>query len=235
MVNYVKNMVFKDIPLSRYRTRSTTYSCQVFRGSDSTPYQGARKAEAIVSYMIKQSLPAVSIVTPAKFESFSTSDKVVVIGFFGADDTASNQTFAAVANAQRDDFLFGASNDAALAKEQGVSMPGVALYKTYDEGKTVYDGKFDQNALMGWTKQASVPLMGEVGPDTYAGYMESGLPLAYVFVESEADKKKFGDALAPVAKKYRGKINFATIDAVQFGGHASNLNLYILLPMRCLL
>ena len=187
--------------------------------------------------MIKQSLPPVSDVTAANFDSFTQSDKVVVIGFFAADDTKSNQTFSAVANAQRDDFLFGATNDAALAKAQGVTVPGVAIYKSYDEGKSVYTGKFDQAAIIGWTKQAAVPLMGEVGPETYAAYMESGLPLAYVFVENEADKKKFNEELTPLAAKYRGKINFATIDAVQFGGHASNLNLYypndvLLTPIR---
>jgi protein disulfide-isomerase A1 len=198
---------------------------QVFRGKEATPYQGARKAEAIVSYMVKQSLPPVSEVTAANFESFTTSDKVVVVGFFAADDDKSNATFSAVANSQRDDFLFGATNDASLAKKAGVSLPGVVLYKTFDEGKTVYDGKFEQAALQGWTKQSAVPLLGEVGPETYAGYMESGLPLAYVFVENEADKKRFGEELSGVAAKYRGKVNFATIDAVQFGGHASNLNL----------
>jgi protein disulfide-isomerase A1 len=176
--------------------------------------------------MIKQSLPAVSFVTADNFESFSKSDKVVIIGFFAADDTTSNNTFAAVSNAQRDDFIFGATNDAALAKKEGVSIPGVVMYKDFDEGKTVNTGKFEQAPLEAWTKQAAVPLMGEVGPETYTGYMESGLPLAYLFVENDEDKKRLGDALLPVASKYRGKVNFATIDAVQFGGHASNLNLY---------
>lgn len=150
----------------------------------------------------------------------------MIIGFFAADDTTSNNTFAAVANSQRDEFIFGATNDAALAKKEDVSMPGVVMYKDFDEGKTVHTGTFEQAPLQAWTKQAAVPLMGEVGPETYTGYMESGLPLAYLFVENDADKKRLGDALLPVASKYRGKINFATIDAVQFGGHASNLNLY---------
>jgi protein disulfide-isomerase A1 len=175
--------------------------------------------------MIKQSLPAVSIVTADNFDTFTKSDKVVIVGFFSAADTASNETFTALANAQRDDFIFGASNDAALAKAQGVKLPGVVMYKSYDEGKTVNTGKFEQAPLQAWTKQSAVPLMGEVGPETYSAYMESGLPLAYVFVENEDDKNRFKDELTAVAGKFRGKVNFATIDAVQFGGHASNLNL----------
>ena len=177
--------------------------------------------------MIKQSLPAITLLTPENFETFTKSDKVVVVGFFDADDTTSNQTFAALANTQRDDFLFGASNDESLAKAEGVKKPAVVMYKTYDEGKSVYIGAFEEVPLQAWTKQTAVPLMGEIGPETYSAYMESGIPLAYIFVENEADKKRIGDALAPVAGKFRGKVNFATIDAVAFGGHAANLNLYL--------
>ena len=176
--------------------------------------------------MIKQSLPAVSLVTVENFDTFAKSDKVVIVGFFEADDTTSNQTFTAVANVQRDDFIFGATNDASLAESQGVKLPGVVLYKTYDEGKDIYAGEFELESLKAWTKQSAVPLMGEVGPETYTGYMESGLPLAYIFVDSEADKKRLGEELTPVAAKFQGRVNFATIDAIQFGGHAGNLNLY---------
>jgi thiol-disulfide isomerase/thioredoxin len=176
--------------------------------------------------MIKQALPALSLVTSENFATFTKSDKVVVVGFFDAADAKSNETFSALAQSQRDDFLFGASNDAALAKAQGIKVPAVVMYKSYDDEKTVYDGKFEEAALQAWTKETAVPIMGEVGPDTYSAYMESGLPLAYVFAETEADTERLTKELLPVAAKYRGKINFATIDAVKFGGHANNLNLY---------
>ena len=177
--------------------------------------------------MIKQSLPAVSLITPENFETFTISDKVVIVGFFDADDTTSNETFAAVATTLRDDFLFGATNDESLAKGESVKIPAVVMYKTYDEGKTVYSGAFEQVHLQAWVKQTAVPLVGELSPDTYSGYMESKTPLAYIFVENEDDKKRLGEALSPVAEKFRGKVNFATIDAVSFGGHARNLNLYL--------
>ena len=181
--------------------------------------------------MIKQSLPAVTLVTPENFETFTKSDKVVIIGFFDAADKASNETFTAVANAQRDDFLFGATNDASLAKAEGAKVPDVVMYKSYDDPKEDYDGKFDAAAIQAWTKEMSVPIMGEVNPDTYTGYMSSGVPLAYIFVENDEIKTKLGEMLRPVAAKVRGKVNFATIDAVAFGGHAKNLNLYASLSL----
>lgn len=178
--------------------------------------------------MIKQSLPVVTLVTPENFETFKTSDKVVIVGFFDADDTASNQTFTSVANTLRDDFVFGATNDGSLATIESVKKPAVVMYKSFDEGKAIHTGAFEEVALQAWAKQSAVPLMGQVNPDTYSGYMESGIPLAYIFVENEDDTKRLGEALTPVAEKFRGKVNFATIDAVSFGGHAVNLNLYLL-------
>ena len=125
----------------------------------------------IVSYMTKQSLPAVSLLTSETLEEFKTSDKVVVVGFFEADDKTTNKTFTEVADTLRDDFLFGATNDAALAKAEGVKAPGVVLYKSFDEGKDVYDGKINKADITKFTKAAAMPLVGEVGPETYSAYM----------------------------------------------------------------
>ncbi len=121
--------------------------------------------------MTKQALPAVSTVTSETIEEFKTSDKVVIVAYFATDDKTSNETFNTVAESLRDDYLFGASSDAALAKVEGVKQPSVVLYKDFDEGKNVFEEKFDITAIMDFAKTASTPLVGEVGPETYAGYM----------------------------------------------------------------
>ena len=116
-------------------------------------------------------MPAVSTLTSETIGEFKTSDKVVVVAYFKADDKASNTTFSEVAESMRDDYLFGATNDADLAKAEGVKQPGIVLYKTFDEGKDVFDGKFDKAEVTKFTKDSATPLVGEVGPETYAGYM----------------------------------------------------------------
>lgn len=121
--------------------------------------------------MTKQSLPAVSILATETLEEFKTADKVVVVGFFSADDATSNSTFGEVAEKLRDDYLFGAASDAALAKAEGVKQPAIVLYKTFDEGKNTFEEKFDAEAITKFTKTAAIPLVGDVGPETYAGYM----------------------------------------------------------------
>jgi len=125
--------------------------------------------------MTKQALPAVSVLSSESIEEFKTADKVVVVGFFKVDDKASNTTFSEVAETMRDDYLFGATNDADLAKAEGVKAPAIVLYKTFDDGKDTFEKKFEKEAITKFTKDAATPLVGEVGPETYAGYMAVGL------------------------------------------------------------
>jgi protein disulfide-isomerase A1 len=199
---------------------------KVFRGPDNvSPYSGQRKAPAIISYMTKQSLPAVSLLTTETFEDFKSADKVVLVAYFDADDKTSNTTFATVAENLRDNFLFGASSDAALIKTEGVTVPSIVLYKSFDEGKSTYTEAFDVEAIEKFANTASIPLIGEVGPETYAGYMATGIPLAYIFAETPEERAEIAITLKPIAEKYRGVISFATIDAKAFGAHAGNLNL----------
>jgi protein disulfide-isomerase A1 len=122
--------------------------------------------------MTKQSLPAVSALTADKIEEFKTADKVVLIAYFEADDKTSNETFTSIADSLRDSYLFGATSDTALAKAEGVKQPAIVLYKDFDEGKNTFTEKFDAAAIEDFAKKASIPLVGEVGPETYAGYME---------------------------------------------------------------
>jgi protein disulfide-isomerase A1 len=199
---------------------------KVFRGPDNVnAYSGARKAPAIVSYMTKQSLPAVSLLSKDTIEDFKTQDKVVLVAYFAADDKTSNATYTEVAEKLRDSYLFGASNDAELAKAEDVTFPSLVLYKSFDEGKSVFTESFSGEAIEKFAKTASIPLIGEVGPDTYAGYMATGIPLAYIFAETSEERDSLSADLKAVAEKHRGVISFATIDAKAFGAHAGNLNL----------
>ena len=56
-------------------------------------------------------------------------------------------------------------------------------------------------------------------------FIQAGIPLAYIFAETEEERDQFAADLKPIAKKHKGSINFATIDAKAFGAHAGNLNL----------
>lgn len=57
--------------------------------------------------------------------------------------------------------------------------------------------------------------------------VQAGIPLAYIFSESAEERAELAETLKDVAKKHKGKLNFATIDAKAFGQHAGNLNLEV--------
>ena len=121
--------------------------------------------------MVKQSLPAVSPVTPENLEEIKTMDKIVVIGYIASDDQTANDIFTTFAESQRDNYLFAATSDASIAKAEGVKQPSIVLYNDFDEKKATYDGEIEQDALLSWVKTASTPLVGELGPETYSGYI----------------------------------------------------------------
>lgn len=127
--------------------------------------------------MTKQALPAVSVLSSESLEDFKTADKVVVIAYFAADDKKSNTSFSETAEGLRDDYLFGATNDADLAKAEGVKQPSIVLYKSFDEGKNTFEDKFEKESIEKWVKTSAIPLVGEVGPETYAGYMSVCYPI----------------------------------------------------------
>ncbi|KAG0170339.1 protein disulfide-isomerase precursor [Apophysomyces sp. BC1034] len=199
---------------------------KLFRKGDTTEYKGPRKADGIVSYMQKQAAPALSAVTPENFEEFKTSDRVVVVGYAASTDEASKETLQKLANSLRDDYLFGLTTDEALAKEHGIEkLPAVVLYKKFDEGRNDHVGKLNEEEIEQFVKTNSVPLLDEVDASNFQFYAESGLPLAYVFADSEEMLKPLVEAVKPVAKQYKGKVNFVHIDATKYGAHAGNLGL----------
>ncbi|KXT03760.1 hypothetical protein AC578_724 [Pseudocercospora eumusae] len=232
-----KNIVLAKVDCTEQQDLCQEYGVEgyptlkVFRGPENPqPYSGARKADAITSYMTKQSLPAVSLLQTAEaLEEFKTADKVVLVAYHTADDKSSNATFTEVAESLRDSYLFGATSDAALAEAEGVKQPALVLYKTFDEGKVVSEDGLakEKEKIAEWIKTAATPLIGEIGPETYSDYMAAGLPLGYIFAESAEEREELSKTLKPLAKKYKGKVNLAVIDASAFGQHAGNLNLEV--------
>ncbi|KAG9031219.1 protein disulfide-isomerase precursor [Tulasnella sp. JGI-2019a] len=204
-------------------------SLKVFRNGTPTDYGGPRKADGIVSYMTKQALPAVNDVTVANHDEFKVADKVVLVAYLATPTDAPAAIYSGVAEAHRDDYMFGLSTDPAVAAAAGVVPPAIVLYKKFDEGRVDFPAagiKDTSDAVL--TKFVvgnAMPLMDEVSGENYPMYAQSGLPLAYLFLDPSAEGKQAAiDAIKPVAIEHKGSINFVWIDAVKFVDHAKSLN-----------
>jgi protein disulfide-isomerase A1 len=101
----------------------------------------------------------------------------------------------------------------------------VVLYKKFDEGQNVFTTTpITAVGLSEFIKENSVPLLDEVTPENFATYAEQGLPIAYVFSKPDDSRlKTLVEELKPVAKAFKGKLNFVWIDGVKFEDHGKSL------------
>ncbi|KAI0254682.1 thioredoxin-like protein [Lactifluus subvellereus] len=202
---------------------------KVFRHGDPSDYVGPRKADGIISYMTKQSLPAVSQVTAANIEEFKLADKIVAIAYLFSPSDAPAAEFQATAEKHRDDYLFGQSTDAAVIEAAGVSPPAIVLYRAFDDPISVYPHSVASatvEEIGNWIKGLSIPIIAEVSAENYMVYAQSGKPLAYLFVDPTSESKdEYIERVRAVAAEHKDKINFVWIDAIKFGDHAKALNL----------
>ncbi|KAH9938155.1 thioredoxin-like protein [Fomitopsis serialis] len=152
--------------------------------------------------LAKQALPAVSDVKSENYQEFIKADKT----------DAPGPEFTATANKHRDDYLFGATTDKALAEEAGVTPPAIVVFRAFDEPKIEYPypiGSAKVKDIEKWLQVMSVPIIDEVGTENYHTYAESGKPLAYLFIDPTDDKDQRIAAIRTVAAKYHSDINFA--------------------------
>ncbi|KAF8914643.1 protein disulfide isomerase [Mucidula mucida] len=202
---------------------------RVYKNGEPSDYQGPRKADGIIAYMVKQSLPAVSTVTADSFDEFSTADKVVIIAYVSSASDALATEFATAAEKHRDDYLFGQVTDEALIAAKGVSAPTIVVYRSFDEPTVTYPypvSAATAQEIADWILDLSVPIIDEVSSENYAVYAQSTKPLAYLFLDPTAEDKEAQIAgIKPIAAKYKSKMNFVWIDAIKFGDHAKALNL----------
>lgn len=126
--------------------------------------------------------------------------------------------------------MFGLTSDPKAIAAAGVTPPSIVIYRKFDDPKFEYPSATVASAsvedIEEFLKANSMPLVDEVGADNYQTYATSGLPLGYLFLDpAEGNVEEHLAYLRPIAKKYKGKVNFVWIDAVKFGDHAKALNL----------
>lgn len=212
---------------------------KVFRGlADEKPYEGARQADAIAQYMIKQSQPAVTAgVSAADVETVTdAAQESVIVQVLpeGSDNKAANATFYEIANQKRDKYVFLSTSDADLVKKYDVKTPTYLVYRAdykKDEDPSIFNTAVEPVALNKFFEVESTPYFGEINGQTFQDYMDSGIPLAYLFYNDQDERNNWESKLNSLIKNSRGKVNFVGLDASKFGVHAGNLNQKEVFPL----
>jgi protein disulfide isomerase family A protein 3 len=203
----------------------------VFRNGKETKYEGPRQADGIVKYMKKQVGPAAKpLATKEEVEKFVKSEAYAVVGFFTSKSSQLQSSFLLVSTKSRENYLFGKVTDAALAKEYGINDDGVIAFKSYDEGKVVYNGAPKTAELQKWVELHSLPLIGDYTSETAETYQKRSLPIAKLFIPfdlktNEKQAKYFVNRLKKGAEAYKGKILVAVAKKSSFDNEVKDFNL----------
>lgn len=153
-----------------------------------------------------------------------------MVGYFKDAESDEAKAFADVAKKHRNEFVFGSVSDEALVKEHESKFPGVVVYKKFDDGKDHHEGEFTVEELTKFLRASSTPLIDDLSPNNFHKYMDSKLPLAYIFVETLEERESYDASLKDLAKKVKGQVNFVFINATTYGRHAESINLKTSFP-----
>lgn len=197
---------------------------KVFRDGEDNPtdYEGPRSSEGIVSYMLKQSLPAVSVIedTAELYKTIEAEKSAIVI----ETGSGANETFYKLANAHRDECSFVQTTNKDFSKKFGKDK--FLIFLAGEKKPIVYNSKDTSlEALTSWVSVESTPYFGELDGTTYQKYSQADLPLAYFFYNTAEERADFEETIVKLAKESRGKINFVGLDGSKYGRHAENLNI----------
>ncbi|KAF3446998.1 hypothetical protein FNV43_RR12178 [Rhamnella rubrinervis] len=175
-------------------------------------YNGPREADGIVAYVKRQSGPAsVEVKTVEDASSFTSDNKIVIVGVFPKFSGEEFENFTAVAEKLRSDYEFGHTMDAKLLPrgESSVTGPVIRLLKPFDE--LFVDFKdFHTDAVEKFIEDSSLPIVAEYNTDP-----NNQRFLIKIFNNPNAKAMLFlnfsevGDAFRPkyheVAEKYRSE------------------------------
>ncbi|XP_058828893.1 protein disulfide-isomerase [Topomyia yanbarensis] len=188
-----------------------------FRSGTPIEYNGGREKDTIISWLEKKTGPsAKELETVADAEAFLEELNVAVVGFFKDRESDAAKAFLTTANAI-DDYAFAiTSSDEVYAKYEA-TCGSVILFKKFDEGKAVFEGEITEDALKKFIAAQALPLIVDFSHETaqkiFGGEIKNHL---LFFVSKEAGHlEKLIEPAKEVAKKYREKILFVTIDADQ--------------------
>ncbi|XP_044734806.1 protein disulfide-isomerase [Chrysoperla carnea] len=186
-----------------------------FRKGSPVDYNGGRKAEDIVSWLLKKTgPPAKALDTVDAAKEFIEGANVVVVGFFKDQESADAKVFLEVASVN-DDIQFGITSDDAVLGEYSAENGNIVLFKKFDEGKAVFDQELTEENLKKFVAAQSLPLIVEFNHETaqkiFGGEIKSHL---LIFLSKESgDYDKYIEGASSVAKDFRTQVLFVTINA----------------------
>ncbi|KAK3333683.1 thioredoxin-like domain-containing protein [Cercophora scortea] len=193
---------------------------QLFQqGHPVATYRGARRAEALLSFLARRSRPMVTnIHAPHELASFKTADEIVFVAFLDTDDSPFATLFSELAARYRDEFTFGLVVDGSLAEAEGIlKTPTVVCYRSVDgETSTFTPALQDPDALDAWVKHASRLVLGDLTVWNRQRLLDRGWPMVYLFASTSTQRADLQSSLRRFAKSYYDSLTCVLVDPLEF-------------------
>jgi len=176
-------------------------------------FTAKRTVENISNFIIEKSRALINIVHGKEIKefikSFKSDDKKLLIGYFNRIGDVDYKTFAKYAKTLGDDeFIFAAAGDKQAAESAGgVVIPGIVMYKDYDEAIPRNTNLSEEN-IDKFVKVHRVPNLDILTKDNLQSYIDSGIPLAIFYYEKDIQYEKHKADLYHISKLYRDRLYF---------------------------
>ncbi|CRG91311.1 prolyl 4-hydroxylase, beta polypeptide [Talaromyces islandicus] len=190
---------------------------RIFNQRKWTRYRGRQKAQPIVSHVLKQVMDPVIKLDEQNFSVMKNLDRPLMVLAHREDDDASLDLMNSLAQQELSNLAFvgeiGVDSPLITGLATDRKPPFITVVSALDETTPVYDGPFEKDQLLEFSNKVSSPLIRPLQIDNIIEFMQSGIPLAMIFSVADAERKSIARNITNIAMRYRGKVNFVTVDA----------------------
>uniref|UniRef100_A0A7S1KQ37 Protein disulfide-isomerase n=1 Tax=Percolomonas cosmopolitus TaxID=63605 RepID=A0A7S1KQ37_9EUKA len=175
-------------------------------------YEEGRQAEDIVNYLKRKTGPPAVALARDAVEKFLKEHSSIstIVGYFQNKESELYQAFQKTAESL-DDFVFGE-----VVGDGHEGDDKIVLHRYFHEEPLSITERVSEKIVQFITGHG-FPLVDEINGKTFKRFVDSGLPIAVLFVKYDEDKQKNIDQLQKAAENLRGKIQFAYSDADEYG------------------
>lgn len=116
--------------------------------------------------------PVLSTISATSLPEFKRSSEAVVVGYIAAEDKDSKGQYELLAETMHPEYVFGITNDSALAKSECIDMPGVAVYKISDGEKNTLPVVDDMDRMVTNLRKTARPLIVNLASELHEGLLD---------------------------------------------------------------
>jgi len=175
-------------------------------------FEDKRTAENISNFIIENSRARINIIhgEEAKefINTFKKGDQKLLIGYFNRIGDVDYKTFEKVTKKYGDEFIYAAAGDSQAAEVVGgVVVPGLVMYKDYDEA-IPRNTKLIEKNIENFVDIHKIPNLDILTEENYQTYFDRKIPLAIFFYEKDIQYEKHKADLYHISKLYRNRLYF---------------------------